>query len=1050
MKKLVARMMAALICVVMITAYAAPAAVSAAGDGVFDESWLKSDTLPIYNEHAVIGEIDIQYSETIDGIHPYKDNHGFGWDDYNHMMKTLKNHFNSVYSLGNRTGVNENVRGDSSYPGSQELYNLAVVIHNYDWMLTKIENDVNAVNTSSSDARPAKLKKLYDDLKSINDNYSNYLNGYTDLSNSASSQIEYITNNLDSLLSYYDSIYNGWTTWSETKTSMRSLKKSAAMWFRGEELIFTSDTSIEVARIEKSFEGDTGTLLDTNKEAVKWYIFDRGKYLSSVWTKAQELYNSAPVGYFDNVISEKRPGNVEQNLAELVRDVTGGLRSILDGNTIRFENIIYGRVKTGANAGLVVNNFSFELEKNNMYGIAGSMIFVLLRGIFVVGILVFFIYYLTKESMAVSARARSKLKENIGFVLLSIFLLYAMPNLVDLFIHLRDLVLYSIAHGLVDDSVFDSMSSLADNFRNAAESSNGLIDACEYLGIVVITVYLAFVYIGMAAAMTIMFAFFPMFVVFSFRDHKILNEWVTFVLGVISTPLIDAVLFVIPLIATKINVASDLVKLILCMSIIPARGMIRRLLGFSSSAGAELVGLGALMAGGRAIGAVARTARNTVGNVVGGASSVASDIRNSRLQSKLADDQTDTSAVESEAADGTSPLNRTVNNINGASAAAGGGTSSPSSRKIYNDSVGINNFEDNLSNIDHATAAKMYRQRAARTALQTMFRTAGSVQGGIAGATVGLGASTFLGTNAAMMLGSGGMAVGSEIGDVAGYGAGTAAAFGGRLAASAYSHYHTGIDSGTPDGSPDSGFQLFAEDDVRSGIIQANAASTMRSVLENDAAYAERIRNNFNDIVGAKPASKEDVSKMEKDVVGAFGKYSEIAAACQSDNRYESLDSAYSPVRSKSETFNTINDVIQKSANARIDSDYNIWFEGQENAPADFKELPYAFPNIHDGYSMESYYDRKTGMSYTPSQGYIGRKMLSNMSGNPSSAGGHEGTRQGPRIRPQNYDPSAKPGGPRFTPKPKPETSPEDKPKPSQEDLDEFRKYAENNGGAGV
>ena len=772
------------------------------------------------------------------------------------------------------------------------------------------------------------------------------------------------------------------------------------------------------------------------KRVFKNAINQRFDYLKLVYDASLEDYESVPEDFWSSVDADTEgPGLIEKKLSELVINVSTKINKMLNSQTIRFENIVYGRVKTNGGIGLSLNNFGFELERNNVYAITGSGIYVILRGLVIIGVMVFLMYYLMKESMVTSAKERSKIKSNIGFVLLSIFLMYAMPNIVDAMIHIRDALLYEISQA-IGDSAFNSMYSLAENFKNLASDSLELVDSFQYLGMVIITIYLAFVYIGMACSMTIMFALFPLFVIFSFRDHKILNEWFTFVLGVITTPIIDAVLFILPLLAARADTVTDLIKLILCLSIIPARGMVRRMLGFSTSAGAELVGLGAIMAGGRAIGAMARTARNTVTTVATGVSSAASDIGNARLHQRLsragAEGSVDFSSLGSEATDSSSPLSGTVGELGGGprgGGVGGGGFGglSETQRRVLNNSANINNFEQNgmLNNLDHDTAASLYRKRAARTVAQTMFRTAGTVQGGLAGGALGLGASTFLGSNAAMMLGSGGMAMGAEVGGAAGQVAGTAVSAGLRGASSgayaAYTNYTSGVTpsmisaammgsygdltGGRPiseaeivrdeDGNPildvngdyvykgqkELGVPLFT--DVSQGL-GGNRSAVMSNLINNQDGYANTVNGNIQRIL----QSGRSLDEMEGDLINEFVNYGYVGASLLSDNPMEALDRAYIPNNPSVDNtaFRAMSDAIYNCSEARVDGNGKVWLPGAQGAPENFQDLPLAFKGINTGYSMTSYEDKKNGNSFSPQQGYIGRGMIENMKANMPSA----------------------------------------------------------------
>ncbi len=77
---------------------------------------------------------------------------------------------------------------------------------------------------------------------------------------------------------------------------------------------------------------------------------------------------------------------------------------------------------------------------------------------------------------------------------------------------------------------------------------------------------------------------------------------------------------------------------------------------------------------------------------------------------------------------------------------------------------------------------------------------------------------------------------------------------------------------------------------------------------------------------------------------------------------------------------NAMHDCMRMGAEARMDLDGSIFFTKPSTmSDADYKNLEYAFPKIHHGYTAPSYYDEKKRKNFTPADGYIGSGMIENM-----------------------------------------------------------------------
>ncbi len=327
--------------------------------------------------------------------------------------------------------------------------------------------------------------------------------------------------------------------------------------------------------------------------------------------------------------AESEVGSIEKSLAEFVVSIGSQISRKLTNNSISLNTIVFGRIENTGGIRTPVNYFTFELQKKNPYGLVGAVIFSLLRVLLVLGVFIYAMLYLVKASFVLDAKTLAKIKGDAAYLLGAIVLLIMMPNLIDGAMWIRDQFLGAI------QSELGEMGSITGQALSDAQDGR-FVSAAEYLGMVLLSFYFGFSYISAACSMMIMFGMFPVFVIFGLSDKKMIGEWFKFMIGIILIPVIDAILLFVPHIASTRTSMPTLVQIILCMSIIPSRGVVRQMLGFGRSAGAELVGIGAMIAAGRAIGGVARTAKNAVGGAVSGVTGAVSDHKASKAYGELA------------------------------------------------------------------------------------------------------------------------------------------------------------------------------------------------------------------------------------------------------------------------------------------------------------------------------------------------------------------------------------------------------------------------------
>lgn len=545
---------------------------------------------------------------------------------------------------------------------------------------------------------------------------------------------------------------------------------------------------------------------------------------SGSWVEDNSIYGDNINTSGGDLQTDADPGFIERGFAKLIISIGDGIRSLL-GEELTITRIIYGRVKMGNDAAKI-NHFSFELEKGNVYGIVGSIGYNILRTLLFSACACIMMYYFVKASYSNSAKTRDQLKGNLSHFIIVLGFLVIMPQLIDVLIYARDLMLHyagnafsSTSSTLLRSHGMETNSDVVGNFvlqyRQIADDCKTFTNAAMYLSVTILSIFFAFSYVTMAVSTMIVFMFFPVFVMLSFQDKQLLNSWFKYMFSSIVTPLIDCILLYVPMMSVAIG-APTVVQFFICMSILPSRGVIRQLLGVGRSMGSEMLGVGAMMAAGRLVSSGAKGVMSNVRGFTGGVSSAHSDRRRAKLHDRLGkiDESTYDNGVASENED-FSPsnpnANNLLNNLNSTgdiSESSVATTASTNFRRpdatltqaqygkdatsfegaernaAYADFANYKNFDDReiSSHLTDQQKADFYRQRARRTIAKSSTRLVGGLAGGLAGGALGASGSMFLGTTAMAMMAGTGFVVGNAVGGAVGEQAGNLAMASGEYA----------------------------------------------------------------------------------------------------------------------------------------------------------------------------------------------------------------------------------------------------------------------------
>lgn len=332
-------------------------------------------------------------------------------------------------------------------------------------------------------------------------------------------------------------------------------------------------------------------------------------------------------------IEPEDPGMVEEYISELIRNAASSLISLLEKKLdAGIDKIIYGRVGSGKPNS--ANIYAFELRSGNPYGVTASVCYALLRSMVFVLLGINFVFLLAKSAWTGhTAQSRDQIKTNFYDIAMKFSFLTLMPYLFDVVLYVRDVILYGLKSVTGEMLAGGAQLSLSNAFLLNAEKTERFIDALMYLGTIGLTFYFAVIYIAIAIDMLVCFISFPILCMLQSRKRNLIDSWMMTVLSNMLTPILDAVLLLVPLLTSMM--LSDviegvaIIQLIMCMLIIPSRNRIKVLLGVQNGERGGLFSTMALLALGRTLAGKAKGAFQRV-------SDIRSDMEKSKVHKAMA------------------------------------------------------------------------------------------------------------------------------------------------------------------------------------------------------------------------------------------------------------------------------------------------------------------------------------------------------------------------------------------------------------------------------
>ena len=322
---------------------------------------------------------------------------------------------------------------------------------------------------------------------------------------------------------------------------------------------------------------------------------DYGSWIDKDSDVYKKIYGSVETEDFvDQKAEEPKP--FEQMLADLVISVGDAIYNFMSSGNIKLtlDSIVTGRMGEGVDVTFTL----FDLNDGNPYGIIGSTLYVTFRRVVQILYILVFVIMLSIQLFKNSSTGRNELKDLIKNMLFFFFLLYAMPLMVDLFIYLRDVILYEVMIDLgklsssLQETPISGSMHIVEQLKASFTGSRTIFNSFLYVASVFAGFFFFVQYIGIALLVMSLYAAFPFVCLISIKNKKLFENWRSYFFPNLFIPLIDGTLLLVPALIYNVYIylfdASNdvyavvvyVIELIAIWSIIPTRNEILRFFGY--------------------------------------------------------------------------------------------------------------------------------------------------------------------------------------------------------------------------------------------------------------------------------------------------------------------------------------------------------------------------------------------------------------------------------------------------------------------------------------
>ena len=387
---------------------------------------------------------------------------------------------------------------------------------------------------------------------------------------------------------------------------------------------------------------------------------------SSSWIDDSSIYSGTGSQNQSSVDGLPTGSGEKGWLAKATRDlliaIAGGLLSLLQSMGLTLDLMIFGRVRgVAAAAGITADRmitapYTFELVNGNIYGAVAGVMYGMMRTMCLGMMTVYLFYKIAKAAYSGTGKQLAELKDGVTTLALSALLVFVTPNIVELMLYARDVLLYQQMDMI---KAMGGTPSVTGNMWAAYYANPTIVNAAMCVGACFLTVYFGASYVGLAVGMTVLFSIFPLCAVVAQYDKKLLSNFYKELLGSAITPCFDCLLLIIPCLMGRYLTSLYAVEFLTCCMIIPARQVIKSALGLTSAT-ANTMGMaawGSVMGSLNMARAITRTAGMAafgIGRYAGGKIAGAiSDAHNAKTEGELAKAEEQERSAAMREADGT-------------------------------------------------------------------------------------------------------------------------------------------------------------------------------------------------------------------------------------------------------------------------------------------------------------------------------------------------------------------------------------------------------------
>lgn len=338
-----------------------------------------------------------------------------------------------------------------------------------------------------------------------------------------------------------------------------------------------------------------------------------------------------------------KPGWIESAVSTVFGFLGQAGKWVLSLLGVSIDGIVLGRMSPN---GIEVSKyFQFDMVKGNYPVDYAAKTYAMLRSNIFFFLLVGFLCVLLRYSFAsVTPQVINDLKSKLSWIIISLFLLLALPNLFEIFLLLRDSFSYGVMNKLTGGNLgnLNIVMWSYDLWDDKKTIANCII----YIASILITGWFAVVYFVLAWMTAFLFSVVPVVLIYGIFDKTVWKNWMSLTAGNILCVFVDRILLCIPTLFPMPDGnwldLNSIMRIASCGIIIPLRTAILNLFKFNMS----YTGLGTAFAMMQAARDVSKGIGNIFKKAVGGIKNAKENYDGFKADKQLAKEELELAKAE--------------------------------------------------------------------------------------------------------------------------------------------------------------------------------------------------------------------------------------------------------------------------------------------------------------------------------------------------------------------------------------------------------------------